>query len=107
MQKNFSESVVEQAALAWFEADGYAVEYGAEIAPGDVEAERDDYREVVLSLRLRAALARLNPELSADACQDALRKVTRPALPSLIGNNRAFHKMLVEGVEGEHRREDR
>ena len=106
MQKNFSESVVEQAALAWFEADGYAVEYGAEIAPGDVEAERDDYREVVLSLRLRDALARLNPELSADACQDALRKVTRPALPSLIGNNRAFHKMLVEGVEVEHRRED-
>ena len=37
---NFSESVVEQAALAWLESLGYAVLYGPEIAAGEPGAER-------------------------------------------------------------------
>lgn len=34
--RQFSESVVEDAALAWLEALGYAVKHGAEIAPGEL-----------------------------------------------------------------------
>ena len=49
-----------------------------EIAPGEAAAERDDYGEVVLERRLRAALARLNPALPAEALEDAFRKLTRP-----------------------------
>jgi type I restriction enzyme R subunit len=41
----FTESVVEQAALAWLEAAGWQVRNGAEIAPGEPGAER----EVMLS----------------------------------------------------------
>lgn len=61
----FTESVVEQAALAWLESAGWAVMNGAEIAPGEPAAERDDYAQVVLAQRLRDALARLNPALPA------------------------------------------
>ena len=57
----FSESVVEDAALAWLESLGYTVKHGLEIAPGELAAERTDYGEVVLERRLRDALARLNP----------------------------------------------
>lgn len=36
----FSESVVEDAALAWFESLGYAVEVGREIAAGELRVLR-------------------------------------------------------------------
>ena len=34
----FTESVVEDAALAWLESLGYAVKHGPEIAPGELFA---------------------------------------------------------------------
>ena len=37
---NFTESVVEDAALAWLESLGYAVKHGPEIAPGEIVADR-------------------------------------------------------------------
>jgi hypothetical protein len=36
----FTESVVEEAALAWLESLGYAVKHGPEIAPGEFFTER-------------------------------------------------------------------
>ncbi len=103
-----TESVVEQAALAWLEGLGYEVLSGPEIAPGELAAERGDpgYRDVVLERRLRQALVRLNPDLPAEALEDAYRKVTRPDAPSLIERNRAVHRMLVDGVTVEYRRAD-
>lgn len=102
----FTESVVEQAALAWLESLGYAVLAGPEIAPGEPQAEREDYRQVVLERRLRQALERLNPQFSSDVLEEAQRKLTRPESPSLVGNNRILHKYLVEGVPVEFTRPD-
>jgi type I restriction enzyme R subunit len=99
----FSESVVEDAALAWLEAIGWQVAHGAAIAPGEPAAERADYGEVVLARRLRDALARLNPELRAEALDDAFRKLTRPEGADLIQRNRALHRLLVDGVTVEYR----
>ena len=36
----FTESVVEDAALEWFEAVGYQILHGPEIAPGEPASER-------------------------------------------------------------------
>ncbi|MEK6301140.1 MAG: type I restriction endonuclease subunit R [Acidobacteriota bacterium] len=104
----FTESIVEDAALAWLESLGYAVLHGPEIAVGLVGAERSDpnYRDTVLEGRLRQALVRLNPDLLADALEDAFRKLTRTDAPSLIERNRAVHRMLVDGVTVEYRRTD-
>jgi len=38
----FTESVVDEAALAWLESVGWQVRNGTEIAPGKPAAERDD-----------------------------------------------------------------
>ena len=57
---------------------------GAEIAPGEPAAERDDYGQVVLAQRLRAALARLNPALPTEALHDVFRELTRPDGAELI-----------------------
>ena len=57
----FTESTVEDAALAWLESLGWNVAHGPDIAPDTPGAERGDYGAVVLERRLRDALALLNP----------------------------------------------
>jgi len=103
---SFTESVVEQAALAWLESVGWQVGNGTEIAPGEPAAERDDYGQVVLAQRLRDALARLNPLVPAETLEDAFRKLTRPEGADLIVRNRALHRLLVDGVTVEYRDAD-
>ncbi|GIW12562.1 MAG: DEAD/DEAH box helicase [Tepidiforma sp.] len=98
-----TESDVEQAALAWLEATGWRIAHGPDIAPDGPVPERTDYREVVLSTRLRDALARLNPGLPAEALEDAFRKLTRLPGADLIQRNRALHRLLVDGVTVEYR----
>jgi type I restriction enzyme R subunit len=102
----FSESIVEEAALAWLESSGWQVRNGAGIAPGEPAAERDDYGQVVLEKRLRDGLARLNPALPAEALDDAFRKLARPEGADLILRNRALHRFLVDGVTVEYRDAD-
>jgi type I restriction enzyme R subunit len=99
----FSESVVEEAALAWLESIGWQVAHGPEIAPDMPAAERANYGEVVLARRLRDALARLNPALPVEALEDAFRRLTRPEGADLIQRNRALHRLLVDGVTVEYR----
>jgi type I site-specific restriction-modification system R (restriction) subunit len=69
---SFTESVIEDAALAWLEAAGWAVLHGPDIAPASPGAERDNYGQMLLAARLRAALARLNPQIPADALEDVV-----------------------------------
>ncbi|MHB8398144.1 MAG: type I restriction endonuclease subunit R [Candidatus Limnocylindrales bacterium] len=105
---SFTESIVEEAALTWLGGLGWSVLHGPEIAVGTPGAERSDpgYRDVILERRLRAALTRLNPGLPLEAIDEAFRKLTRVALPTLLERNRAIHRMLVDGVTVEHRRAD-
>ena len=102
----FAESVVEDAARSWLSTAGWQVRNGAAIAPGESAAERDNYGQVVLSHRLRAALTRLNPSLPADALEDAFRKLTRVDGTELIVRNRTLHRMMVHGVPVEYRDSD-
>ena len=108
MSASFTESAVEDAALAWLEALGYSVLHGPDIAAGEVGAERSDpnYRDVVLETRLRQALVRLNPVLPHEALEDAYRKLMRSDAPSLVERNRALHRMLIDGVTVGFRRKD-
>ncbi len=99
----FTESTVEDAALAWLEGIGWRLAHGPEIAPDTPAAERRDYGEVVLARRLRDALARLNPALPPEALEGAFRKLTRPEGADLIQRNRAVHRLLVDGVTVEYR----
>jgi type I restriction enzyme R subunit len=102
----FTESHVEEAALSWLEGLGYSIAHGPEIAPDCLTAERAEFSDVILTERLRAALWKLNPNVPADAIEEAFRKLTVPESPSLIVNNRAFHRMMVEGISVDCRRDD-
>ena len=100
------ESDIEEAALGWFAELGYTVLHGPDIAPDTPDAERSAYNEVILTRRLRDAVADLNPNIPAEAQQDAIRKVLNPDSHALVQNNRTFHQMLVDGIEVEYRQSD-
>jgi type I restriction enzyme R subunit len=62
---SFTESVVEEAALAWLESLGYAVKHGPDITPGGetptlTQSERESYSQVVLAERLRRCHGRIS-----------------------------------------------
>src|SRR6266542_6960404 len=99
------ETVAEAALMEWFGELGYETRVGGDIAPATPRAERAGYRDVVLEGRLRAAIARLNPDAPSSAGDEALRKVLRTQSPSLLVNNRSFHRMLVNPPEIEVTRE--
>src|ERR1700689_4825639 len=103
---NLNESIVEDAALEWFGELGYAVGHGPHLAPGEPAAERESFGEVVLEERLREAIRRLNVSVPEEAREEALRKVLRVGTPSLTQTNRAFHRMLRDGVPVEYPRSD-
>ena len=102
----FTESTVEEAALVWLESLGWNVAHGPDIAPDTPGAERSDYGAVVLEPRLRDALVRLNPSLPTEALDDAFRKLTHLEGPTLEARNRAFHRLLVDGVTVEYRTDE-
>ncbi len=101
-----TEAEVEQAALDWLKGLGWQTAHGPDIAPETSNDERTDYGQVVLERRLRDAVATLNPALPASALEDAYRKLTRPQGSTLEARNRAFHRMLVNGVEVEYQDAD-
>ena len=105
-QSSFTESTVEDAALSWLETLGWRVAYGPDIAPDTLGAERSDYGQVVLERRLRDALGRINPNLPVAALDDAFRRLTRSEGATLEARNRAFHRMVVDGVTVEYRAGD-
>ena len=107
-----TEAHVERAALDWLEGLGWRIAHGpdlsaceaqAGIAPDTANAERSNYGEVVLERRVRDALALFNPGLPATALDDAFRKLIHPEGSTLEARNRAFHRMLVDGVTVEYR----
>ncbi|WP_420438308.1 type I restriction endonuclease subunit R [Candidatus Palauibacter sp.] len=100
---SFTEPEVEAAALEWLECLGWRVAHGPDIAPHADGAERADYTKVVLEHRLRDALDRMHPDLPAEALDDAFRKIIRPEGSTLEARNRAFHRLLVDGVTVEYR----
>ena len=95
------EDDVEKLALLNFAQLGYECVHGPDIAPDEPASERASYGDVVLQGRLQAALHRLNPDVPAAAIAEALRKVLVPDSAAALANNRAFHKMLRDGVEVE------
>ncbi|MFZ4816504.1 MAG: type I restriction endonuclease subunit R [Phototrophicaceae bacterium] len=102
-----NEDTVEQASIAWLQSVGYGYLHGGTIAPGEAAAERDDYGQVLLVGRLRAALARINGHIPAavraGVIDDVIRRLQRSTSQALIENHHAFHRLLTEGVDVSYR----
>jgi type I restriction enzyme R subunit len=99
-----TEDQLEQEALGWMAELGYEVRSGYDIAHDGPDPQRASYRQVVLPLRLREAIQRLNPDIPTAAREDALQRVQDLGIPALLSANRAFHKLLVAGVPVQYQR---
>ena len=96
---SFNETTLEQTVLDWYKLLGWQTAFGPDISPDGSVSERDDYDQVVLVGRLGTALENINPKIPSDAIDEAVRKITRTESPSLIENNRRFHRILTDGVD--------
>jgi type I restriction enzyme, R subunit len=102
---HFTESTLEEAVIEYFAGLDYEFRYGLEIAPGEPQAYRANYGQVVLEKPLLEALKRFNANIPPDALDDAVRKILNlPHLhPSLEANNCTFHQYLTNGIDVEYR----
>jgi len=100
-----TENEIEEIALSYLQGLGYTYQLGTVISPDGEHPERQ-YNEVVLVTRLRDAIDKLNPSLSQEAKEDALKKVLRTDSPNLLINNETFHRYLTDGVDVEVRTEN-
>ncbi|MDP1822765.1 MAG: type I restriction endonuclease subunit R [Archangium sp.] len=87
------ESEAEAPAAKLLSAIGYAFVH-ADL----LEAERESLRVPVLSVRLAAALGRLNPWLSSENLQRAMRLITSVASTSLIEVSEKLHTSITHGI---------
>ena len=102
MKNSISEFDIEQIALSYLQHLGYEHVCGTDIAPDGEHPERQ-YNEVALVTRLRDAIDKLNPHITQEAKEDALKKVLRTESPNLLINNENFHRYLTDGVDVEVR----
>ncbi|MGI0864631.1 type I restriction endonuclease subunit R [Pseudomonas aeruginosa] len=100
-----TEDQLEQETLGWLSELGYAHLYGPDIAHDGDNPERASYRDVLLIMRLRTAIARLNPQIPLAAREDALRQVLELGVPVQLSANRLFHRLLVGGVPVQYQKD--
>jgi type I restriction enzyme R subunit len=98
---SITEDLLEETCLEWLAGLGWTVLHGPDLAPEMPDAERDDYRQVLLLGRLSAALARINPEVPGEGIEEAVRRIVAVGGPDLVSNNRTFHRLLTDGVDVE------
>lgn len=102
-----TEAQLEAVACEWFTALGWSYVHGEVIAPDGSAPERASWKDVLLRPRLLAALKRINPSLPNEGKEQAIHAVEALSDPTLIGRNRAFHKLLLDGVQVEVERKGR
>lgn len=97
--ENFTEDLLEEAAIEIFEELGYDYVFAPDISPDGDLPERHDYREVILKDRVKNALFKINRDLPEEALDEAYRQIITFNSPLLIENNRYFHNLMREGME--------
>jgi type I restriction enzyme R subunit len=93
-----NEEQVELLAIEWFKELGYDYLLGYEIAPDSQNPHRTNYQEVVLNAKLQSALVKLNPTIPLVAIEEAIDILKKSQHATLIQNNRAFHQILLQGI---------
>lgn len=101
-----NETQLENLCLDWFLENGWEVVHGIDIAPESSNPLRNDYKQIVLEADVQAAFECLNPHLPASCFEQVFQKLNQPESLDLVTNNRAFHRMLLEGVPVTYKKQD-
>jgi type I restriction enzyme, R subunit len=99
-----TETQIERICLEYLRELEYNLLYGPDLSPDGMFPERS-YNDVILANRLKDAIDRLNPLITSDAREEALKKVLRTNSTELLINNETFHQYLTEGIDIEYRKD--
>ena len=102
-----TENQLETLCLNWLSEVGWEVAHGPDLAPDSISPERADYRQVLLLADLEAAIYRINPHLPHIAVEQVLAVVCKPESLDVVVSNRAFHRLLLNGVPVEYKRDEK
>jgi len=94
-----TENDIEFFTIEELERLGYKFLHGPDISCDGLFSERQSYADIILAGRLRTAIHKLNPDIPADAQEQALQKVLRIYSPDLLHNNETFHRFAIEKVK--------
>lgn len=93
-----TEDHLEQQCLEWFQDIGYSHVFAPQLDSDGSTPERSDFRQVILTGRLRSALQRLNPSVPAVTLDAAVLQLANPNVPGLMAANRQMHRWLTQGL---------
>ena len=93
-----TEDHLEQQCLAWFQELGYTHVFAPQLDSDGTSPERTDFRQAILTARLRSALQRLNPGVPAGTIDSAVLQLANPNVPGLLASNRNFHRWMTQGL---------
>ena len=97
------ESGFESVVLTLLGQMGFACHGGDAFDP-DASGERESYHGAMLPGRLKAAVARINPDLPPEAVAAAANAVLDLRFTDLVQENQRIHRLLVDGVPVEYQR---
>lgn len=92
-------NLTEQSLIKWLQGQGYEYIYGPTIAPGQPNAEREDFRGVVLKNRLLSAVRRFNPQLPAEQAEQVVSDIVGYHNADLTLGNKEMFSFITEGVK--------
>jgi type I restriction enzyme R subunit len=92
-------NLTEQSLIEWLQVQGYEYVYGPSIAPGQPNAEREDFRGVVLKNRLLAAVRRFNPQLPAEQAEQVVSDIANYHNADLVLGNKEMFSFITEGIK--------
>lgn len=99
-KKKFNEDTLsEQPAIKQLHDKlGYEYLDGDQLDPDLIEnCERKSRKDVILEGRLKRKLAEINPRLTRETIDKAVRKITHIHAEITLEANRIFHKYLISG----------
>lgn len=102
MRNIIVEANLEEFVLDTMRKLGYEIIRGdkeEDYLPGGKLAQRNSFKEVILTGRLRHALTKINPSASKETIEKAIRHLLRSETQRLLTENENFHKLLVNGVD--------
>ena len=86
--ENFTEDLLEQAAIEILQELDYSYAFGPDIAYDGDAPERNNYKDVLLEQRVKYALFSINRHLPEEALEEAYRKIITFNSPVLVDNNK-------------------
>lgn len=92
-------NLTEQSLIEWLQGQGYEYVHGSIMAPNQPNAEREDFRSVVLKNRLLTAVRRFNPQLPALQAEQVVGDIAGYHNADPILGNKEMFSLITEGVK--------